>query len=195
MKSKKQKRTFKMILILLTVAALLSVYMVGFISVNSAYPQSQRNYIPSGETFETQEVEVTLIDAELINQKEIIKDKDIMTVLDVTADQLREEDLYLTVVEAEFKNQGNQTARLDLTAFHLETSGASFQFFYPLMVHYNDTGMVFELEPGGETTLQLPVPIFKVSFSQDKWRRITEQKYFIVYSLYPEKNMAGIKFR
>jgi len=91
-------------------------------------------------------------------------------------------------------NPGKQALNIDLTAFHLETGAFSLQFYLPLMKFFNETGMYITLGAGEEKEFKMPVPIVSINFLDYDFNKIENRDYFLVYSLYPEKNMVSIKF-
>lgn len=189
-----KKKTAKLTLIVSGVALFLLAYISMLCSINAKYPQNKRILHRYGESFSYQGAEVKITNAEFLEKDKIIHNKEIMTALD-NPDKSSSEDIKMALVSVDLFNPGKQTIKIDLTAFHLESNDFSLQFYYPLMIYYNHCGMYAELNSGQHVILKLPVPLFKEYFVDSNWDNIKNREYYLVSSLYPEKNMAEITFR
>lgn len=184
----------KIFITLILAVAFVLVYFVMFFNINNLYPQNKRIIYEFGKTFVVQNAEFTIIDSELLKKDDIEKDAELVELLENHSGYLSEKDLNLALVEMVIKNPTNETIYLDLTAFHFESGAFSLQFYYPLMIYYNDCGMYIELSEEEEKTLKIPIPISAGQFLNYNIEDIKNRNYYFVCSLYPEKIMAEVEF-
>lgn len=184
----------KIIVALILACSILVIYFIMFCNINSIYPQNKRTVYEYGDTFVTQNAEFTITNSDWLYKEDIEKDAELVEVLDPNAGYLTEEDLNLALMEMVVKNPTNETIQVDLTAFHFESEAYSMQFYYPLMLYYNDCGMYIELAQGEEKTITVPCPVAPSSFLYYNLEELKSRDYYFVCSLYPEKIMAEVKF-
>ena len=186
-------RCAKKILILLIGIILVLAYVGTYYSVNTQYPQNTRIIHKSNESFLYNNVTVTVKNTVFVEREEFINNKDIMEALGESSDY-PEDVSDLIVVEMEFFNETTDDIQVDLTGLHLESNDFSLQFYYPLMLYYNNSGMYLELKKGERKILKMPVPISKSYFTSSAWSGVRERDYYVVSSLYPEKVMTKVTF-
>lgn len=184
----------KMVIASILVVSLVLTYFIMFLNINSLYPQNKRTVFEFGKTFVTQNAEFTIIGSDLLKKDDIVKDAQLTELLENNSGYLSEKDLNLALVDMVIKNPTKETIYLDLTAFHFESGAFSLQFYYPLMIYYNDCGMYIELSEEEEKTLRIPIPISAGQFLNYDIEDIKNRNYYLVCSLYPEKIMAEVKF-
>lgn len=184
----------KMVIASILVVGLVLTYFIMFFNINSLYPQNKRTVYEFGKTFVAQNAEFTIIGSDLLKKDDIVKDAQLTELLENNSGYLSEKDLNLALVDMVIKNPTKETIYLDLTAFHFESGAFSLQFYYPLMIYYNDCGMYIELSEEEEKTLRIPIPISAGQFLNYDIEDIKNRNYYFVCSLYPEKIMAEVKF-
>jgi len=184
----------KIIVAVLLIICLFFSYGIMYYNVNTLYPQNSKTIYDFGETFVTQNAEVTITDSILLKKENIESDAELLVFLKDNTDYLLETELNLALVQVVINNPTKEAIIVDLTAFHLESGSFSSQFYYPLMKYYNDCGMYIELEEGEEKELTVPIPISSVLFLNYSIEKIENRSYYLVCTLYPEKIMAEVKF-
>lgn len=184
----------KMVIASILVVGLVLTYFIMFFNINSLYTQNKRTVYEFGKTFVAQNAEFTIIGSDLLKKDDIVKDAQLTELLENNSGYLSEKDLNLALVDMVIKNPTKETIYLDLTAFHFESGAFSLQFYYPLMIYYNDCGMYIELSEEEEKTLRIPIPISAGQFLNYDIEDIKNRNYYFVCSLYPEKIMAEVKF-
>lgn len=184
----------KIIIALLLVISLVFTYFIMYYNVNALYPQNKKTIYKHGERFVTQNAEVTITDSALLKKDDIESDKELLAYLKDNTDYLSEADLNLALTQIVIKNLTKEPIIVDLTAFHFESGSFSSQFYYPLMIYYNDCGMYIELDEDEEKVLTVPIVISSGMFLNYSVENIENRSYYLVCSLYPEKIMAEVKF-
>lgn len=184
----------KLTVVLILVISLILTYFIMFFYINNLYPQSERIIYEFGKTFVVQNAEFTITDADLLKKDDIEKDAGMVEILEDNSGYLSEKDLNLVLVDMFIKNPTKETIYLDLTAFHFESGAFSLQFYFPLMIYYNDCGMYIELNGEEEKNIKVPIPISASQFLNYNIENIQDRNYYFVCSLYPKKIMAEVKF-
>jgi len=187
-------KRIRIIVILFAVIAFMAAYIFMFCSVNAAFPQNKRVIYSFGETFTAQGAEFKITNAVLLSKSEIEKDKELTGILERNSGFSSVPDLNLALIDITAVNPGQEELDIDLTSFHLESGAFSLQFYYPLVLYFNDGGMYISLSKYEEKKLKMPVPVAGVHFLDYNYKKVKNRDYFLVYSLYPEKKMAAIKF-
>lgn len=100
----------------------------------------------------------------------------------------------LGLIKIIISNTTDDEITVDLTAFHIESGAFSLQFYYPLVMYYNDCGMYIKLSKGEQKTFIAPVPISSEQFLNYDSTDIRNRTYYLVSSLYPQKIMSEVKF-
>ncbi len=195
----KKSNKVKKIIVLLLVICVTLTYFIMFYNVNALYPQNKRTVYEFGDMFAAQNAEFKAIDSDFLTKDDIKNDKELTEFLEDNTDYFKSDyysdiDLNLALIEIAVKNPTQEAMDIDLTAFHLESGAFSLQFYFPLMLYYNDFGMYINLNGGEEKVIKVPVPVSSVQFLNYNANEIKNKKYYLVYSLYPEKLMAEIKF-
>jgi hypothetical protein len=188
------KSRIKKLAILLTAVAFVCVYLYMFFSVNAKYPQNTKTVYGFGETFNHRGVDLKITKAEFFEGAELNKDNDFKDAMYISQDEDTTDEYKLIILDVDFYNTNDKAIRFDLTTLHVESNDFSMQFYYPLMLYYNGSGMYLELMPGEHKSLRLPLPIANTFFLDSAWKNVKNRDFYLVYSLYPVKNMAEIKF-
>ena len=76
--------------------------------------------------------------------------------MEENSDYLKSEYLTLGLIKIIISNTTDDEITVDLTAFHIESGAFSLQFYYPLVMYYNDCGMYIKLSKGEQKTLLHP---------------------------------------
>lgn len=181
--------TKKRIIIFLAIA-LVGTFIFGFFTVNSKFPASKKTIHPYGQPFTYQNAKLQIKGKEILDYNQFSNNDDLLRILNIDSKSQNSDTTKIILITVEFCNPTAKTLKLDLTAFHLESGSFSLQFDYPLMLHYNHCGMNLKLNGNEKKTLSMPVPLTKINFSESEWLTINNRKFSVVYSLYPEKNIA-----
>ncbi len=184
---------FRIIIISLISMGFILTYFIMFYYINALYPQNKRIIYKNGEPFVTQNAEFLIKDAVLLSMRDIQKDKGLIEILQNNSGYLSEKDLNFALIQIVVKNPTKDDIKVDLTAFHLESGSFSLQFYYPLVMYYNNCGMYVNLSKGEEKELKIPVPISSGQFLSYNAENIKNRDYYLVCALYPQKIMAEIK--
>ena len=130
----------------------------------------------------------------MLKRMDIMNDDDLSEYLEENSDYLKSEDLNLGLIKIIISNTTDDEITVDLTAFHIESGAFSLQFYYPLVMYYNDCGMYIKLSKGEQITFIAPVPISSEQFLNYDSTDIRNRTYYLVSSLYPQKIMSEVKF-
>ncbi len=130
----------------------------------------------------------------MLKRMDIMNDDDLSEYLEENSDYLKSEDLNLGLIKIIISNTTDDEITVDLTAFHIESGAFSLQFYYPLVMYYNDCGMYIKLSKGEQKTFIAPVPISSEQFLNYDSTDIRNRTYYLVSSLYPQKIMSEVKF-
>ena len=104
------------------------------------------------------------------------------------SDYLKSEDLNLGLIKIIISNTTDDEITVDLTAFHIESGAFSLQFYYPLVMYYNDCGMYIKLSKGEQKTFIAPVPISSEQFLNYDSTDIRNRTYYLVSIFISSKN-------
>lgn len=171
------------------IIALIGVFIFSFYTVNIKFPPSKKTIHPYGQSFTYKNAKLQVKGKEIIDYDQFSSNEGVLRALYDNPKQINKE-TKIVLITVDFYNPTNKPLKLDLTAFHLESGNFSSQFDYPLMLHYNQCGMVLELNENERKIMKMPVSLEKIFFHKSEWPTITDRKFSIVYSLYPEKNIA-----
>lgn len=181
--------TKKKVIIFLTII-LIGTFVFSFFTVNLKFPSSKKIIHPCGQPFTYQNVELKIKGKEILEPNQFPNNEDLLKTLNVNSKNKNSSQMKIILISIEFYNCTDKPLQLDLTAFHLESRNFSLQFDYPLMLYYNHCGMNLKLNGNERRTLRMPVPLLKIDFCESEWLTINSRKFSVVYSLYPEKNIA-----
>ena len=81
----------------------------------------------------------------MLKRMDIMNDDDLSEYLEENSDYLKSEDLNLGLIKIIISNTTDDEITVDLTAFHIESGAFSLQFYYPLVMYYNDCGMYIKV--------------------------------------------------
>lgn len=176
------------------IVLLAAVYGWMFHSVNAAYPQNQRVTYQYGKTFSAQGADFQVTGAKLLPKSEILKDRGLVDVLKKNGGYVDETDLNLAIIDLKISNKSSEKIRIDLTSFHLESGAFSLQLDYPLAMYLNQCGMYPELNGKEVKNIKAAVPIEPDFFTDYSFEKVKSRTYYLVYTLYPKKQMAEIRF-
>ena len=151
----RKKNNLKVIVTLLIVTVLCICGVIRFFSINSQYPQNEKVVYKMGDSFVCQNAKFTI------------------------TDYLKSEDLNLGLIKIIISNTTDDEITVDLTAFHIESGAFSLQFYYPLVMYYNDCGMYIKLSKGEQKTFIAPVPISSEQFLNYDSTDIRNRTYFL----------------
>ena len=188
---KNKGRQFTIIGILLTVV-LITVWGILVYRVNQKIPQVQTEVTEAHEWFQWKN------DVRLRTEGvRFMEDAEIRSLYPLEQNEMEPFPgimLKLMWVTISFKNDGNETADIDILDIGASTSGWSnipdFDFYYkignPEREHH------FELAPKEEITMELPYLFAEPNFRNGQWEKIEEKEYSLVVALYPVKRMIKI---
>ena len=111
----------KIIIAVLLVICLFFIYSMMCYNVNALYPQNRKTIYNFGETFVTQNAEVTITDSILLKNENIESDQELFDFLQDNIDYLLETELNLALIQVVISNPTKESIIVDLTAFHLES--------------------------------------------------------------------------
>lgn len=191
----KTNKKLKIIISVIVLVCFVGTYVIMYCNVNAKYPQNKMIVVESGKTFTTQNVNITVDDAYMLNVNQIKQDKDLYNFINNGDDTLLEDKYYtLAIIDITIKNPSNKKIKLDMTAFHFESNSYSSQFYYPFMLYYNGFGMYPELKPNETKKIKLVDSISPIVFLDFNYDKFMNSDYYITCSMYPEKLMAKVKF-
>lgn len=190
----RKKNNLKVIVTLLIVTVLCICGVIRFFSINSKYPQNEKVVYKMGDSFVCQNAKFTITDTYMLTRMDIMNDDDLSEYLEENSDYLKSEDLNLGLIKIIISNTTDDEITVDLTAFHIESGAFSLQFYYPLVMYYNDCGMYIKLSKCEQKTFIAPVPISSEQFLNYDSTDIRNRTYYLVSSLYPQKIMSEVKF-
>lgn len=179
-------------LLLGTLILSLCVYSYLFCSVNSEYPQSKKLVYAESEVFQSQGVDCQIISSRFVETADIVSNEELYADLSKNFSE-NVEDYKLILLTVQISNQTSEEKEIDLTTFHLESENFSTQFFYPLVLYYNDnSGMMLKLSAGESISYILPAPIHRVAFSETEWEDFNKREFQLVTALYPSKKIVKL---
>ena len=190
----RNKNNLKVFVTLIIVTVLCICGVIRFFSINSKYPQNEKVVYKMGDSFVCQNAKFTITDTYMLKRMDIMNDDDLSEYLEENSDYLKSEDLNLGLIKIIISNTTDDEITVDLTAFHIESGAFSLQFYYPLVMYYNDCGMYIKLSKGEQKTFIAPVPISSEQFLNYDSTDIRNRTYYLVSSLYPQKIMSEVKF-
>lgn len=176
----------------LLVILLAGVFVAMFYAVNTKFPESKKIVHPYGRPFIYEGAKITVKGKKILDSGQFASDKELVHILNPDDTRSDLSDTKIAIVDLDFYNPANRPINVDLTAFHLESGSFSLQFDFPLMAYYNKCGMNLELNKYEHKVLKMPVPLNRASFSKSEWPHIQGKTFYIVYSLYPEKNIVEL---
>lgn len=181
-----RKRVF-----LFFIIVLIGAFCVGFYTVNAKFPQSKKIIHPFGQRMSYQDMEFEVKGTEILDYDQFSGNKDLIRALqgpNPEGEDVRNTKIVLVTVD--FYNPTDQPQKLDLTSFWFEAGNFSSQTDDPLTLYYNPSGLI--LNKKERKIIKLPVPLKTVFFSRSEWKTVKDRKFSLVYTLYPEKNIAEI---
>lgn len=152
----RKKNNLKVIVTLLIVTVLCICGVIRFFSINSKYPQNEKVVYKMGDSFVCQNAKFTITDTYMLKRMDIMNDDDLSEYLEENSDYLKSEDLNLGLIKIIISNTTDDEITVDLTAFHIESGAFSLQFYYPLVMYYNDCGMYIKLSKVNKKRLLHP---------------------------------------
>lgn len=185
----KQKFRNKKTFIIIIICCFVGLFSVMFYSVNSRFPQGKQVIHKKDSAFLYQNIEFKVTGFSFLNGKDIKNNKELMKAFNEPSTS----DFKLLLTDVNLHNPTNKDVKVDLTAFHVESNDFSLQLYFPAMIYYNNCGMYVDLKSGERKTLKLPVPLSRSYFTSKAYKTVENRNYYLVYSLYPSKNMIKIK--
>lgn len=150
-------------------------------AVNTRYPQAKIQYIPCGETREIKSgLTMRICKKEWLSGRDYIKKYG--KAMDVTSD----ENSMILLLDVEIRNPGDQENQMDLSELYLEEKGYSQGISLENFVEFND-GMLVRLKPEEKTTAKLFYQLEREQFTEEQWKRIEQENFYLVNQRYPEK--------
>lgn len=187
-KTNSKKKTVIIFLIIVLIGA----FFFSFYTVNSKFSPSRKIVHPYGQPFSYKNAELQVKGKEILDYSQFSSDKSVLNALGINPKNENSRDAKIIFITVEFYNSTDKPLQLDLTAFYLESGNFSTQFDLPLMLHYNQCGMTLKLNKNQRKILKMPATLEKIFFSGSEWPTIKDRKFSLVYSLYPNKNIAEI---
>lgn len=124
-----------------------------------------------------------------------MKDETIRNAENVTEEILYDGEMKLLWIQADFRNTGTQSARLDCLELGAETVGwaniVNMDFYYAM----NPEGKPLqrELAAGESVSYCLPFLHLRQNYRSSEWKKMEKRTYYMTLSLYPEKKMIFVQ--
>ncbi len=100
------------------------------------------------------------------------------------------EDFVLALVEIKLHNNSNNRVETCLTDFVLQSKSWSNAFDLDTYQKLNKfSGVIIALKGNEEKKVLLPYYIYKYQWPKNKWETIQNQKYNLIFQVYPDKHM------
>ncbi|MCI9128595.1 MAG: hypothetical protein HFG28_15820 [Eubacterium sp.] len=171
---------------------LLAVWLIGFIKVNSEYPQRVDTYIGTGESFSVNNITCVLEEARLFSGRDFIVSYGTNNE-DDDLEQVTLEKDYILISKLCFSNATKET-QMFTPLYIMAQSGAwrngvQLDFFYSLNKTENGT---YRLVPNEALTLYVPFVVSEEQFLDDS-EDLAEKQYELLFSIYPKTQRVEVE--
>lgn len=179
--------------VIISICVIAVLYVSSYLYINSVFPEGETVIYKQGEMLSYLGADVVIDDAEFIQKQEIEKSPELMDIMAVEKDE--EMDYKIAVVDITVTNNTDSTLKLSLEYLNLCSIEWAAVIDLETMYYYNGAGVGVELKKGESKQLKLPYSLMELHFSDNTWEQVQDRDYYMVYSLYPVKNMGEVKFR
>lgn len=173
---------------IVVVIVLVTTFLCGYKKINDQFPPTKEIWIAMGETTEFQEgILIT------INHKRILTDKEKEVVYEKRGEEPLM-DLKILEVEATLENTTDQNQEVALYNMEMETLGMLNGVRDVLVDLQDDVQItVQKLNPKESRKVIVQYEIISSMFSKKEWSTIEDRKFWLTYTLYPEKRMLMLE--
>lgn len=171
---------------------LLAVWLVGFLKVNSEYPQRVDTYIGTGESFSVNNITCVLEETRLVNGHDYIVSYSANNE-DDDLGQVTLENKYILISKLCFSNSTKETQKFTPLYIMAQSgawrNGVQLDLFYSLNKTENGT---YRFAPNETLTLYVPFVVSEEQFLDDN-EDFFEKQYELLFSLYPKTQRVEVE--